>query len=284
MRCAKATGRNVPRVIIEVRQHTSLGVPEKDAVLAVPTPEPAPGTAFPPRRLTVRETPVFELNLWCGTCPALFKKLNKLETADLGWANDRLNAGLDSIDEGVLRAYQAALSTSDYTALLLEVTPDLVLPGTRTDYFSNEQVTTWGVDPVVGSAEDPGTPYYRTFETPVRTDAHLYEFLVPMVPPDWNDAARVSEYAANDGSSLATAVAYSLLDVLQPAMDEGADYYEHWVLTHFLLDGHHKVEAAAATGRPIRLLSLVDERISIASPEELMTMVNVRSQPRSSRH
>jgi hypothetical protein len=271
-------------VIIEVRQHTSLGVPEKDAVLAVPTPEPAPSTAFPPRRLAIRETPVFELNLWCGTCPALFKKLSQPETADLGWANDRLNAGLDSIEDAVLRAYQTALPTSDYTALLLEVTPDLVLPGTPTDYFRNEQVTTWGVDPVVGSADDPGTPYYRTFETPVRTDAHLYEFIVPMVPPNWNDTARVVEYAASVGSSPATAVAYSLLDVLQPAMDEGEDYYEHWVLTHFLLDGHHKVEAAAATGRPIRLLGLVDERISIASPDELLTMVKARSQPRGTRH
>jgi hypothetical protein len=271
-------------VIIEVRQHTSLGVPEKDALLAVPTPEPAPGTAFPPRRLTLRESPVFDLNLWCGTCPALFKKLNEPETADLGLANDLLNAGLATIAEDVLRAYQAALPRSDYTVLLLEVTPDLVLPGGSADYFSNEQVTTWGVDPGAGAADDPGTPYYRTFETPVRTDAHLYEFIVPMVPPRWNDAARVSEYATSDGHSPATAVAYSLLDVLQPAMDEGEDYYEHWVLTHFLLDGHHKVEGAAATGRPIRLLSLVDERISIASPEDLKTMVKVRSQPRRSRH
>jgi hypothetical protein len=78
-------------------------------------------------------------------------------------------------------------------------------------------------------------------------------------------------------------VAYSLLDILQPAMDNGEDYYEHWVLSHFLLDGHHKIEAAAASGRPIRLLSLLDERISIASPEELSTVVRSRShspQPR----
>lgn len=45
-------------------------------------------------------------------------------------------------------------------------------------------------------------------------------------------------------------LAYSLLDVIQPAMDEGDDYYEHWVLSHFLLDGHPKIEAAAAAGDP----------------------------------
>ena len=81
--------------------------------------------------------------------------------------------------------------------------------------------------------------------------------------------ARVAKYSAAAGVKPATAVAYSLLDVLQPAMDEGEDYYEHWVLSHFLLDGHHKIESAASAGWPIRLLSLVDERISIAAPEEL---------------
>lgn len=271
-------------MIIDVRRNVALGAREKDALVLVPTPKPPPGTAFPPRRLTLRGVPVFELNLWCGTCPALFKKLNEPETADLGVANQRLNAGLDTIDDDVLRAYRKALPKSDYTAVLLEVTPELIEPGSRVDYFSHEQVSTWGIDPVIGSPDDPGTPYYRTFEAPVRADGHLYEFVVPMVPPAWNDGARVADYLMTVGPPPATAVTYSLLDVLQPAMDEGEDYYEHWVLSHFLLDGHHKVEAAAAAGRPIRLLSLLDEHVSIASPEEISTMVKVRSHPRRSRN
>jgi hypothetical protein len=66
-------------------------------------------------------------------------------------------------------------------------------------------------------------------------------------------------------------------------MDEGEDYYEHWVLTHFLLDGHHKMEAAATAGRPIRLLSLLDEHISIATPEDLATMAQARTQSQQTR-
>jgi hypothetical protein len=104
-----------------------------------------------------------------------------------------------------------------------------------------------------------------------------------MVPPAWNDSDRVAEYSAAAGADPGTAVAYSLLDLLQPAMDEGKDFYEHWVLSHFLLDGHHKIEAAASAGRPIRLLCLVDERISIAAPEELTTMAHARSQPQQAR-
>lgn len=251
--------------------------------MVVPTPKPAPGTAFPPRRLALRGVSVFELNLWCGTCPALFKKLAEPEAADLGLANQLLNAGLQGVDDEVLQVYGKVLPKSKYTVLLLEVTPRLVQPGSPSDYFSHEQVTTWGVDPVVGSPDDPGTPYYRTFEAPVGKDRHLYEFVVPMVPPAWNNSERVAEYSARAGAEPATAVAYALLDVLQPAMDEGEDYYEHWVLTHFLLDGHHKIEAAASTSRPIRLLSLVDERISIAAPEDFTTMVETRSRSRKAR-
>ena len=231
----------------------------------------------------LRGVPVFELGLWCGTCPAVFQRLNEPESADLGIANERLNTGLTAIDDEVLRVYGRALPKSQYTALLLEVTPQLVAPGQAADYFSHEQVATWGVDPAVGAPENPATPYYRTFETPVGERGHLYEFVVPMVPPSWNTKERVAEYSDSAGSSLATAVSYSLLDVMQPAMDEGDDYYEHWVLTHFLLDGHHKVEAAATSGRPVRLLSLIDEHISIATPEEIATAVRARSQAREPR-
>jgi hypothetical protein len=274
--------RTVRLVLIDARRCVALGVPETRAAVAVPTPKPAPGTAFSPRRLTLRGAPVFELNLWCGTCPALFKKLAGPEIADLGLANQQLNAGLVGIDDEVLRVYGKVLPKSEYTVLLLEVTPRLVEPGSALDYLTHEQVTTWGVDDS-DAAADPGTPYYRTFEATVSRDSHLYEFVVPMVPPSWNNAERVDEYTAAMRGGTGTAVAYSILDVLQPATDEGEDYYEHWVLTHFLLDGHHKIEAAARAERPIGLLSLVDERISIAASEDLAALVQARAQPRQAR-
>jgi hypothetical protein len=280
LRLRIAYGRTV---VIEVRYSVPMGVSEERALVAVPTPKPPRGTAFPPRRLTLRGVPVFELGLWCGTCPALFQRLSEPEATDLGASNERLNAGLGAIENDVLQTYGKILPQSLYTALLVDVTPRLVTPGSEGDYFSHEQVATWGVDPVFGSPETPGTPYYRTFEGPVGPDQHLYEFVVPMVPPDWNDRERVSAYAERSGTTLPTAVAYSLLDVIQPAMEDGDDYYEHWVLTHFLLDGHHKVQAAATAGRPVRLLCLVDERISIASSDDLAILIEARSKPRRAR-
>lgn len=279
--CAAGVARpagSVGWVLIGARRGLQLGVPAEQAAILVPTPAPPAGTAFPPRRLVRQGVAVFELNLWCGTCPALFHKLTDPQAADLGVVSDLLSTGLSGVDDRVLGAYGHVLPVSTYTALLLEIAPRLVRPGGAADYFCHEQVVTWGVDPVVGSPEDPGTAYYRTFETPMGPSRHLYEFVVPMVPPTWNDRGRVEQYVATASGRTATAVSYSLLDVLQPATDEGADYYEHWVLTHFLLDGHHKVEAAAAAGEPLRLLSLIDEQSSIASVDDVGAMVRARSQ------
>ena len=81
------------------------------------------------------------------------------------------------------------------------------------------------------------------------------------------------------GGALPAAVAVSTLDISQPAMaDDNSDYYEHWALTHFLLDGHHKLEAAAATGRPLQLLALVAADASLAGEADIRRLLRIRAQ------
>ncbi len=264
-------------MLIESRRGVKLGVRESRAAIAVPTPEPAPGTAFPPRRLTLHGGDVFELNHWCGTCPALLRKLAEPDAADLHRANLRLNAGLPRIDRHVLRAYGRVLPKSTYTVLLLDVQPEPINPGDERDYYVKEQVATWGVDPLVGAGEAAGSSYYRSFETPIDNERHMYEFIVPMVPPTWNASSVVAAYEQAPQGVPPTAVAYSLLDVLAPAIDDGEDWYWHWLLQHFLLDGHHKIEAASKSGQPVRLLSFVDETISMANPDAVIRMVQARA-------
>jgi hypothetical protein len=108
---------------------------------------------------------------------------------------------------------------------------------------------------------------------------------VPMVPPTWNDRARVQQYGqALESGSLPTAVAVSTLDVSQPAdAADSSDYYEHWALVHFLLDGHHKLEAAAAARRPLRLLALVAVDASLATEADVRRLTDIRAQPASHR-
>jgi hypothetical protein len=99
-----------------------------------------------------------------------------------------------------------------------------------------------------------------------------------MVPPTWNDRARVQQYGqALESDSLPTAVAVSTLEISQPAVaDESSDYYQHWALIHFLLDGHHKLEAAARTGRPLQLLALVAVDASLARDVDIRRLPEIR--------
>jgi hypothetical protein len=105
-----------------------------------------------------------------------------------------------------------------------------------------------------------------------------------MVPPSWNDQDRVAHYVTElaDSAKL-TAVAVATLDVCAPAVDQGSDYYTHWGLTHFLLDGHHKMQAAATRQRPLQLLSLLSIDASLCSPEETSRVPMLRQQARASR-
>ncbi|MCX2184137.1 hypothetical protein KV205_26930 [Streptomyces sp. SKN60] len=266
-----------------------LGVPAPQARLRFEEEQRGAGGGPGRRLLVVDGDPAFELSNWCGTCPFLFRRLETAcQTLSLETARDRLTGtppGLDAlVADGVIDAFAALLPEGDYLPMLLQVEPRLTVPGRDGDYFSGEQVDTWGLDQFWGLPEYPHTPYYRTFETAVDAFAHLYEFVVPLVPPTWNERQRVAEYAElMGGGAVPTAVAVSTLDVCEPASGSAADHYRHWGLTHFLLDGHHKTEAAAVTGRPVRLLSLLALGAGLAATEDCAVLPTVRARHDSPR-
>lgn len=191
---------------------------------------------------------------------------------------------MPGLDDDVIAKFSELLPASDYLPLLLRVEPRLIHPSGPGEYFAEEQVATWGLSPFGGLPEYPQTPYYRAFETGIDSDAHLFEFLVPMVPPSWNERSRVNEHSHRlSTSSRPTAVAVSTLDVCQPAMNNGVDYFAHWSLTHFFLDGHHKVQAAGESGQPLQLLSLLSVDASLASPEQVIRIPSLRARSSASR-
>lgn len=273
-------------MMIDFGQQRTLGVPVAEARLRFETEKRESGAGPGRRLLVVDGDPAFELSAWCGTCPLLFRRL---ETARRTMSSERLRRRLagtvtDPGDSGVIEAFAALLPQGEYLPMSLRTQPRLVVPGQEGDYFSGEQVSTWGVDRFWGLPEYPHTPYYRTFETAVDACAHLYEFVVPMVPPTWNGRERVEEYVGLMGrGGVPTAVAVSTLDVCEPAAGTPDDHYRHWGLTHFLLDGHHKLEAAARTGRPVQLLSLLALDGSLAGAEERACLPALRAQERSVR-
>ncbi len=237
------------------------------------------------RLLLLDERPAFELSFWCGTCQFLFKRLEgSTDTLSLAEMEGRLAEGVDDLDDEVIGQFARLLAVGDYFPLLVQVQPKLVRPAEPDDYFAGEQVATWGIDAFWGLPEHPQTPYYRTFETAIDADAHVFEFVVPMVPPSWNDPARVHEHGERlKGSSRPTAVAVATLDVCAPAVEEGPDYFAHWPLTHFVLDGHHKLHAAPKSETPLQLLSLLSVESSLATSEQVGQIPELRSRPNSRR-
>jgi hypothetical protein len=251
--------------------------------------ENEPENHWPGRRLLfLRNVPAFELSPWCGTCPLLFKRLEGAnETLSQEELAPRLRAGLHQIDDAIVQLFGALLPRARYRPMLLTISPQLVMPHRTDDYFSGEQVATWGIDSFWGLPEYTQTPYYRTWQTGIDADQHIFEFVVPMVPPTWNTPGAVRDYARVLAESDApTAVAVSLLDIAQPAVREVDEkyYYAHWGLQHFLLDGHHKLHAAAESGRPVRLLSLLSLDHSLASADDLERVVELRKQQDARRH
>ncbi|MER5202536.1 hypothetical protein [Streptomyces sp. NPDC002825] len=269
-----------------------LGVPAAEARLRFEAEGAAQGEAGgrggPGRRvLVVDGEPAFELSSWCGTCPFLFSRLEGArQTLSLESVQERLaGAPAEPYVDEVIDAFGALLPSGEYLPMLLRVEPRLVVPGQEGDYFSGEQLATWGLDDFSGLPQYPHTPYYRTFETSVDASAHLYEFVVPMVPPTWNDRKRVEEYVELMGrGTVPTAVAVSTLDVCEPATGAPADHYRHWGLTHFLLDGHHKMEAAATAGRPVVLLALLTLGEGLAQAGDQARLPTLRAQGRSTRN
>lgn len=69
-----------------------------------------------------------------------------------------------------------------------------------------------------------------------------------------------------------TAVSIAVLDVKSPADwsgDQEPDPVEHWCLTHYLLDGHHKLHAASESGKPLNLLSFVALSQGVSDREQI---------------
>ena len=166
------------------------------APLSFDDPEDRPAGAGPgARKLHLDGEAAFELSFWCGTCPLIFERLigaNRTLSGDE--LQSRFNAGLSTIPPEVLEAVSVVVPEATYVPILFSTRPELVMPASPHDYFSQEQVAHRGVDAFWGMPENPHTPYYRTGGRKMNDSAYLYEFVVPMVPPSWNEAERVAHY------------------------------------------------------------------------------------------
>jgi len=258
---------------------------------------PAPVIAFEydnrERYLVVNGKRVFDLGFGgCDTCAFLFEKkgyesrLSPLALATI------LRAGHDLLDPAVLATVGSILPSDDYGVVATDVRPVETGPGEADDYFAHESIDFFGLDPTWGVADTPRTRYYRAghstlpvtageprnwaTEDDLPTFQRFFHFLVPMEPIHTLHRARVDQFREwlTRGERPA-AVGVSVLDRRAKAIDPGAGAAdslldaEEWCLVTYLIDGHHKVQAAAETGLPIRLLAFIARAPSVAQEEDI---------------
>lgn len=222
------------------------------------------------RYLAVRGETPFELGNICRTCQFWFRRLSpEAAPIDVESVNVRLEEGLATLDEETVSAFARLLPEGDYRIALLELVPQRVRPGGASDYFRNEQAAAWD-DLQEQDVIDPGTDYYRPAGRSAvavgERGGLSFEFLVPLQRPDGLDEARIGFFEERlAGGRTPTAVSVGMLDLKQHWDSATA----HWCLAHFLLDGHHKVEAAARSGRPLTLLSFIACDAGLSSADEV---------------
>lgn len=231
------------------------------------------------RFLTLDGKPAYHIGNVCNTCEFFFKRLegatHSVPAEQLAGA---LAAGPPPMDRAWIEAVGELLPAGEYLPFYAQVPVRLVAPGGPGDYYSGEQIATWGVDTFWGLPHDPRTEYYRGREVPLSPlqygNRAIFEFLVPMFPHGWLNEGRVAEYRQRAGAGPPTALAVSILDVKGPSVwDEQPAVVEHWCLAHYLLDGHHKAYAAATAEASLGVLSFLAVGQSLASPEQALEAV-----------
>jgi hypothetical protein len=224
-------------------------------------PETGPGD-WSERYLYLRGAPAFRVGPRCETCRFLFERLEGAQgpPVDLEQLSERLRRGLggDDLELAALR-FLPLMPAGDYLVLLKTMHPRAVGLLSSDDYFAREQVELWGMPEFWGVPHDARVPYYLERESPLFDGTQLFTFLVPRVPRTWLSEREIAGYRdAITAGSQPTAVTLSTVVYKEPAEPpDGLDVSAHLCHTNFVVDGHHKIAAAADAGQPISVLQFV---------------------------
>ncbi len=250
------------------------------------------------RYLTLHGERSFVIGGGCDTCAFMFerKKSNYLSPSALA---DRLATGVGMLDDDLVSTAGSLLPTGDYAIADFNIEPSLTGPCQPDDYFSHESLDLFGMPIYEGVPDNPRIPYWRagTRVLPPDTGAwparegprprptnpkYFFQFVIPLEPPQYLDSDRIAHYQRQmEAGAHPVAFGVSVLDVRAPAVTPGGkdestyEYAEHWCLATYLLDGHHKVEAAARSHRPVRLLTFVARDASVASEQDIDAVVRL---------
>jgi hypothetical protein len=242
--------------------------------------------------LTIAGKRIYEYGSPCGTCGIVFRKvgnpshrLNDAESVELlGDLND-----VPSKD--VIEKLARVLAPGVYHPFVLEGTVRLISPGAEDDYFATDVVRMSGLEPPeFQSPSSPMTFYYRFGSDHVlagRTGrlGGPHKALVTAVAMPLHDSTELDreriEYWKHKWrhGTVLTAFAISVLDDQSPAMkpvDQSYPYEEQLLLSLCILDGHHRIQAAAEIGERVRILTLLSKDFSLhTKTEDILSVIDI---------
>lgn len=225
------------------------------------------------RFISIEGKPAFEIGNICGTCSFYFERLEganqSIHPTDL---IEQLNEGMKSLDKRTIEKVAEIIPNGKYKVLLLTVYPKTVELGTDNDYFANEEIKLWGISGFWGMPHNPKITYYRGTDQPIRQSEKIFEFIIPVFPQTWLEPNRVDFYKEQfEKGKMPTAISLSVLDIKAPVVwigDKEPNITGHWCLAHYILDGHHKMFAAAELNKPINLICFLATEEGINETKE----------------
>jgi len=121
----------------------------------------------------------------CGTCEFIFERH---EGANSKVSPERLSelfrSGISDINDAIKGAVMALLPAGGYKMLLLSCVPRLITPSKAGDYFFEEQIDLWGVDPFWGVPHYTRNEYYRTEVLKISEHGGLFSSSCPCFHDD----------------------------------------------------------------------------------------------------
>jgi hypothetical protein len=228
--------------------------------------------------LTIAGERVFEYGCPCGTCGIVFRKIGSAAYRLSDTKAVELLGNLDAMpSHEALRKLARVLKPGLYCPSIVTGSVKLIEPGASDDYFSTDVVRLFGLEPPdYTEPAGPRTSYYRLgvdrqLERTGRISgphkALVTAVVMPLHEPSELNRERIEYWKRQHHAGMnLTAFAVSVLDNQAPAMsppDNTYPYEEQFLLTMCLLDGHHRIQAAAELGVPVHILSLLAREFSL---------------------
>jgi len=224
----------------------------------------------------VGQKPIWEMiGGTCDTCGGWFSLVDKpFRPGTPEEISNRLGQGIKAIDPPLVESIMPLLPRGRYTVGLLRTAP--FCHENDTDHWYRSRCVEreiWHRLPT--DEDDNGAP----------VTAHEYferyresEDILPHLPKGSIDWKQVRHYVeAMESGNRPTAMVISLGEMRHP----GGGSLTYARLTHFVIDGHHKLYAAASIGKPLTLLSFFAhdhsaipiDRFQTRHPDEFATTI-----------